>query len=271
MNSLIRRLSSGVAALILLAGCGDSAGTGGSAQLVVRLTDAPIDNVQSATIWVSSVYLIGGSDSTGNRFVVMDTAAMYDVLTLTDGVTALVGDVTVPSGTYTQMRMVVDSARVTLKNITFSDGSTSKTMKTPSGQQSGIKVNFSGPVNIDPGQTVLVVDFDVSRNFVFTGPKTSPNGVIFKPVLHATVSDVAGSITGTVTPLTSKASLFAIMGTDTVTSAVADSVTGVYKLWYLPPGSYTVAATATGLVSQTKTATVGDGQNVTGVDFALIP
>jgi len=122
MNTLARRLAAGAAALVLLVGCSDSAGTGnGSAQLVVRLTDAPIDNVQSATIWVSSVYLIGGSDSTGNRFVVMDTAAMYDILTLTDGVTALVGDVTIPAGSYTQMRMVVDSARVTLQNITFSD------------------------------------------------------------------------------------------------------------------------------------------------------
>ena len=171
-----------------------------------------------------------------------------------------------------QLRFVVDSARVTLvAGKTFSDGTNSKTMKTPSAQQSGIKVNFSGPVNVTPGQTILVVDFDVARNFVFTGPSASPTGVLFKPVLHASVRDVAGSIAGTVTPVSARARLYAIMNGDTVTSALADSVTGSYKLWFLTPGSYSVAATATGFTTQTASTSVAEAQNVTSVNFALVP
>jgi len=257
-------------ALLLLAGC-DSA-SGGTGQVVVQLTDAPVDNIQSAMVWVSSVYLIGGSDSTGNRFTVLSTPQEYDLLTLTNGATATLGDVTVPEGSYTQLRFVVDSARVTLKTgFTFSDGTSSKTLQTPSAQQTGIKVNFAGPVSVGPGQTILVVDFDVARNFVFTGPSANPNGVLFKPVLHATVRDIAGSIAGTVTPASAKARLYAIMNGDTVTSALADTLTGAYKLWYLPPGDYSVSAVATGFQTQTATTSVADGQNVTGLNFALVP
>src|SRR3989304_1359873 len=163
---------------------GDSGTTG---QIVVRITDSPVDNIESAVVWISSVYLIGGADTTGNRYTVTTTPQQYDLLDLTNGVTAAPGTATIPTGDYTQMRLVVDSARVTLKaGKTFSDGSSSKTLQTPSAQRTGIKVNFSGPVHVAPGQTILVVDFDVARNFVFTGPAANPTGVLFKPVLHAT-------------------------------------------------------------------------------------
>jgi len=272
---MFRRMRSlvGLAAVGLVAACSNTerAGTG---VLVVRLSDAPGEQIQSATVWISRVYLIGSHDSTGDRIVVSDTAAMYDLMTLQGGVTAALGTVTLPVGDYDQMRLVVDSAQVTLKApSTFSDGSTTKSMKTPSGQQSGIKVNFDAPVHVIEGQTVLVVDFDVSRNFVFTGPPGAPHGVLFKPVLHATVMDIAGSIAGTVSPVSSKAQLFAIVGTDTVASALADTTTGAYVLRYLDPrvSPFTVAAAATGFTTQTRTVPLRTAQDTTGVDFTLTP
>jgi len=264
------RLTIAAGAACFLAACG--ADTGVSGQIAVQLTDAPGDNIQSATVWVSSVTLVGGSDSTGPQYTVLSTPQQYDLLTLTNGATAALGTASIPAGDYTQLRFVVDSARVTLKaGKTFSDNTSSKTLQTPSAQHSGIKVNFSGPVHVASGQTILVVDFDVSRNFVFTGPSASPTGLLFKPVLHASVRDIAASIAGTVMPASSKARLYAIMNGDTVTSALADSVTGAYKLWFLPPGSYTVAAVATGFLTQTVSTSVADAQNKTGLDFTLTP
>ena len=270
MHRIATRLAATAGALLMVAGCGTEPGATG--RVVVQLTDAPIDNVASATIWVSSVYIIGGPDSTGPRHTVVSTPQQYDLLTLVNGATAALGDATIPTGTYTQMRMVVDSARLTLKaGTTFSDGSSSRTLQTPSAQRTGIKVVFSGPVAITPGETILLVDFDVSRNFVFTGPGGNPTGVLFKPVLHASVRDVAGSIAGTVTPASAKARLYAILNGDTVTSALADSVSGAYKLWFLPPGSYAVAAVASGFQTQSLPTSVAESQNVIGVNFSLVP
>ena len=263
----------GLAALAFASACG-SADKSTTGQLVVRLSDAPGDQIQSATVWVSSIYLIGGGDTTGSHLAITSTPAQYDLMSLQGGVTAALGTATIPVGDYTQMRLVVDSARVTLKSpLTFSDASITKTLQTPSAQRTGIKVNFSGPVHVAAGQTILVVDFDVARNFVFTGPSASPTGVLFKPVLHATVQDIAGSIAGTVSPANAKAQLFAIANGDTVASAFADTTSGAYVLRYLDPrvSPFTVAVTATGMAAQTRAVPLRTAQDTTGVNFTLTP
>lgn len=262
---MTRPTLTGLAALLALAACNEGPQLG---YVTALLSDAPNPGIASATVWVSRVYLVGG-DSAVN---ISTTPAQYDLLSLQGGVTAALGSSLIPVGDYEQLRLVVDSARITLAGgATFSDGSNSRMLMVPSGMQSGIKVNFGGPVHVAPGQTVLVVDFDASRSFVFTGAGPSPTGALFKPVLHATAQDVAGSVSGMVAPDTAHARLFAIAGaSDTVASTAADS-TGAYTLLFLPPGSYTVAATATGFKSATQAVTVGAAQHVTGVNFTLTP
>lgn len=258
--------------LTVMTGCSDSTATAGTGTLSVRLTDAPIDNVESATVWISKVYLIGGADTVSSRVMISETPAQYNLLSLQNGVTAALGSAEIPVGTYTQMRMVVDSAKITLKAPrTFADGSNSKTLRVPSGQQTGVKVNFATALQITPGQTILVADFDVSRSFVVTGPRASPTGASFKPVLHATVTNVAASIAGVVTPASEKATLAAVTASgDTLATAVADGVTGAYKLWFLPPGSYTVAAKGTvdgSTFTASRSVTVRAAQDTTGVNL----
>lgn len=274
MRSPSAVLLSGVMFLAVAACNGASAPRMG--QVNVRLTDSPLPGIASATVRISKVYVIGGSDGSASRFTISDTPQDYDLLTLQDGVTALLGSASIPVGNYTQLRLVVDQATVTLAaGMTFSDGSTSKTLPVPSGMESGIKVNFAGPVNVHPGQTDLVVDFDVSRNFVFTGDRSRPDGVLFTPLLHGSVMDVAGSISGASAPASANGQLFAIVSTpagpDTVATALTDPSTGVYTLWFLPPATYTVADSAAGYVTATQTVIVGPGQAVTGVDFTLTP
>jgi hypothetical protein len=259
----------GLVCAAVLANCERGSGIGPQlSQVTVRLTDAPMAGIAGATIWVSKAYLVGGDSG---HVTVADTMARYDFVALQNGVTALLGSSLIPAADYEQLRLVVDSARVTLADgMTFADGSTSKTMRTPSAGQSGLKVNFGGPVDVAPGRTDLVVDFDISRNFVFLGNHPHPDGVLFKPVLHGSVMDLAGSIAGTSSPPAAHGHVFAIQGTDTVTSALADTITGAYTLWFMPPGAYTVADSAVGYTTVTKAVTVGSAEHVAGVDFILI-
>lgn len=262
-HSRILGLATVLAGAAALAGCDATGPQLGTVNYL--LTDAPGDSIASATVWISKVVLVGDSSQ-----YAVDTSVSYDLLSLQNGVTALLGSTTVPVGTYEQLRLVVDSARVVLASgLTFANGDSAANLKVPSGMQTGIKVNFGGPIRVAPGQTDLVVDFDVSRSFVLTGPPTAPLGVIFKPVIHATVQNVAGSIAGTVTPAAAHAQVFAIAGSDTVASALADTTSGAYTLWYLAPGTYTVAAAASGYTGATQSVTVGAAQAVTGVDFTL--
>lgn len=254
--------------VVLVLGACNTSTSPQMSHVLVRLTDAPGPAVASATIWVSRVDLVGGS---GSPFTITQTGGQFDVLTLQKGVTTLLGDGSIPVGDYEQLRLVVDSARITLANGTFSDGTTTSVLKVPSGSQSGVKVNFGGPVHIAPPQTVLVVDFDVSRSFVFMGTSGAPIGVLFKPVLHGSVADVAGSISGTSSPASDLGKVFAINGTDTVATASADATTGAYTLPFLPPATYTVvdSSTVTGHKAPSQSVVVGPGAHVTGVDFTI--
>jgi len=269
------RLGTTIAALALaLVACNDDNGPsngGDTGTLTLRLTDAPGEEIESAVIYVSQVYLIPGSEEDGERVVISDTPASYDLLSLQGGVTALLGSEEIPVGSYEQLRMVVDSARVTLvPPVLFDDGTNTALLKVPSGSTSGLKVNLSGPIEIVPGETFWVVDFDVGQSFVFQGPPGGPKSVHFKPVIHATAVDVAGSISGTVTPAEANATLYATVGTDTVATTTADGTTGAYTFAFIAPGDYTILARATGYDDATLPVSVGDGEDVTGVDFTLV-
>jgi len=151
----------------------------------LHLTDAPDPAIESAVVWISSAFLIPGADS--QPVILTDEQQEYDLLQLQNGVTALLGDSTVPAGTYSQLRLVVDSARLTLAaGVTFDDGSSTKSLKVPSGSESGIKVSFPGQLDLTDSAEV-VVDFDVAKNFVFQGPPSGPKSVLFTPHLKGSV------------------------------------------------------------------------------------
>jgi hypothetical protein len=252
--------------------CRDSMGSAGTGTVTVKISDAPSDDFLTAVVYVSEISITGSGTGSTDQ-IVSSAKQSFDLLTLQGGVTASAGSASVPTGTYNQIRLLVDSARVTLKSgHTFADGSTTARLNVPSGSQTGIKVNLSPPVEVVEGETVLLVDFDLNQSFVFQGPSDHPNSVSFKPVIHATAMDVAASISGTVTPVTASATVYAIQGTDTAATAFPNATTGAYTLRFLAPGTYVVAAKASGFqVVVSAAVTLGNAEAKTGVNLVLVP
>lgn len=194
--------------VVVAAACDDEAGlTGldGDARVQVLLTDAPTDSLSEATVWISRAYLQPTDDSEAERHDLFNAedegvdAKEFDLLDLQNDITAELTDASsVESGTYQQLRLVVDSARVSLAEVdtdgdgtpdtqlTFQDGSESMLLFVPSGMQSGIQVQLDAPIDADAGElTIVVVDFDVNDSFVFqASPETGIRDVLFTPVLH---------------------------------------------------------------------------------------
>lgn len=178
-----------VSLLLLPMGCSlfesDSEGV-----IRVMLTDAPADMIKSAVVTITRVYLVPGDDE-GNFVELLpaeESPKTYDLLTLRDGLEAFLAEATVPTGTYHQLRLVVENAEVTLaEGFTFENGSATAALKVPSGQTSGIKVKLAAPVAVvEDMVTIVVVDFDVNENFVFQGDTSDPTmiqSVSFQPVL----------------------------------------------------------------------------------------
>ena len=302
---MLRRLTqfllplAAIAGVAMAAGCSDNTGPqDGTARLTVALTDAPNAMFDEASVEIGAVVLIPAD---GPPVTLTDAAGTHDLLMLQDGVMVDLATLDIDTGRYLQLRLKVLSASVTLADgFEFRDGTTSRDLSVPSGAQSGIKINLStadgddgnAGVDITPGESILVVDMDVSRNFVIQGSVGTPAGihdVHFTPLLRATLRDVAGSISGAVTypsatpadetefaqvtadldPATSSV-LEAMQTTMVTTVAGADST---YTLWFMSPGTYDVSAAATiGSTEFTdgpQSVSVGEGENVTGVDFSL--
>jgi hypothetical protein len=278
-----------------IAACSDGTGYDGPAHLTVLLTDAPVDYIDEAWVDIGEVILVPAGD--GEHIVLSEdgTDGPVDLLELQDAATEVLADLDIEPGSYSQLRLIVESASVTLKDdFEFTDGSTEKELVVPSGAQTGIKLLLTngeddGPLEIPSGDLMLVVDFDASQSFVIQGNPETPagiHGVHFQPTLRVVVIDVAGSIAGTVTTDLSTTRVDSLrvravpvddglveeFQTETATTRTRDD--GTYTLRFLAPGEYTVRVIpADTLVfaadPDSVQVTVDLGEDVTDVDFEI--
>jgi hypothetical protein len=307
LKQIVKSIALMTALLVGVAAC-DDAGTsvsGDSATLKVLLTDAPSDYVAAAWVDIGAVQLVpgegDGEENEGGIITLVEdaTEGYVDLLELQGTATAQLAELEIEAGTYSQLRLIVDSAEVELVDgYQFNDGGTSKTLFVPSGAQTGIKLNLEGSngegdgtaggVEIAPGETVLVLDFDVNQSFVIQGNPESPagiNGMLFTPTLRVVVNDVAGSIAGTVTAAADSMNVVGLTVTaeplgdgtleayQTRTATATTDSAGAYTIHYLVPGDYSVSVAAdSGFVGEPASTdvTVGEAADVTGIDFEIV-
>jgi len=191
--------------------CSDSSSTSpSSGTLVTRLTDAPFptDEVKSVDIFVVRVdaRLSDVSDADANQAVDGESSALggwktvatpntsFDLLSLRNGIAATLGQAMLPAGSYNGFRLVIDQSKssATLKNGMVLSGGSTPGIKFPSAGQSGIKIVLAQPVVIVAGtETDLLVDFNVDQSFVMRGNTIDQNGLLFKPVVKASITNLA--------------------------------------------------------------------------------
>lgn len=266
IDTMIKAPVAVAVAALAFAAC-DDAGTGlnnQDASVRVLLTDAPSDYIANAWVDIGAVRLLSDDGGDGVTIMLTDDATngLVDLLELQNAATRELAHRDIEPGTYTQLRLIIESAEVELvEGYTFNDGSTRRSLKVPSGAQSGLKLNLrdagdgSAGVRIAGGETVLVLDFDVSQSFVIQGNPETPagiNSVIFKPTLRVTAEDVAGSISGTVTAASDTIDVEGLTVTaelqdpdlveeyQTTTATATVQEDGTYTIHFLVPGDYVV-------------------------------
>lgn len=143
------------------------------------------ENVASAEVTISRVYLVGGDQGQVDLFNDSENPKVIDLMQLVNdpGVEIEFTDpVPVPDGAYGQLRLVVDEVTVELAgDAEFADGSQVKQAMLPSGF---LRINLHDDLQFEGDETVvLLADFEMTRSFAFQGPPSAPMGVILKPVL----------------------------------------------------------------------------------------
>lgn len=210
-----------------LVSCSKDDNNTGTSGFTVKLVDAP-GEYESVFVNVQAIEAIVDGDAI--QFNV-EQPGQYDLLTLTGGNFAALLDENIPSGRLSQIRLILgeDDNEILLYGETER-----RDLKTPSAQQSGLKLNVN--YDLQPGVTYdFVLDFNVDRSIVELG---AGRGYILKPVIRVITEAESGAISGTVSPAVA-ATVTATDG-DTEVTANTDVETGEFLLYGVPEGTYTV-------------------------------
>jgi len=224
----------------------------------VALTDAagPYENVVIAVEEVRVVPAGGEDDDTGGGMPVVasfDTPQQYDIADLAFA-TEVLGEASVPAGTYNQIRLVLAENPDTgdpLNYVTLkTDPATKLPLNTPSGQQSGLKI--VGKYTVEEGViNAIALDFDPERAVVEAGNSgrrnLKPTGI--RVVELDEMLDTYGALAGVVAPEAAwESAVVSIIpegGTTAIASGSVNSEDGSFRAM-VPAGTYTVKVVATG-------------------------
>src|SRR5215208_1452342 len=202
-GTALRWIGAGGTAAILAACGGGGGGDGGSGDgmLRVSLTDStcPYDHVFVTVEKVGIHKSASASDSdAGWTEIMLSPPRKIDLRTLANGVLEELGTTPLPAGKYSQVRLGLvgntGTGTSSLANSVQPSGGTLTAMATPSGQQSGLKLQAHIEVAADQ-TTELVLDFDACKSVVKAG---NSGQYILKPVVSV-VSRVLTGLQGFVT------------------------------------------------------------------------
>lgn len=213
----------------------DASGSKDKARLMVKLTDAPGD-YRHVWVEVKDVMIKSsteGSDEEGWKSLENVKTGRIDLLSLTGGITELLVDTKIDAGYLHQIRLVLGENNTLVLN---NDSEAEYSLKTPSGQESGLKVKVDETLEAGEEYT-FILDFDVDKSIVVTGN----GGYNLKPVLRAAIEEKAGTIVGSVHPTTHQ-TLITVQNA-TVTSSAYTNAEGNFQIHGLPAGTYKLTAT----------------------------
>ena len=148
-----------VVVLGVLSGCLQK----GEGTLVIQITDAPGDlNITEALVTMSQVRVhyagINENDTLGEWIEVVNESQTFDLIAL-QNVTELFGTANLSAGWYTQIRLYVEQALVTIDGVQYDL------------EISPQHIKLIKPWKIVDGETlVLTLDFDVQESVHETGP-----------------------------------------------------------------------------------------------------
>lgn len=282
-NAVPAGLRSGLLALLAgtaLVACGGgdggstttpaAAAPAGSGTLRVALTDAPSCGFDTINVTVERVRVhqsstAGDGDGGWVDIPVVNGPRKVDLLSLTNGVLMELGETTLASGPYSQIRLVlVSNKSVPMSNTVKPTGAFETEMDTPSAAQSGLKL-INGFTVAPAAVTDIVLDFDACKSIVQRG-----NGSYgLKPVIAMiprTLTAIAGYVQTGLTGVTITAQKNGV-----VLKGTQPTADGYFALAPLDPakGPYDVVFTGTNLTTSVIAAVPVTAEQTTALNSSM--
>jgi hypothetical protein len=167
-------------------------------------------------------------DFDGTWFKLSITPGVMDLLAMQDGVFATLGADSVPAGQYNRIRLVLGT------NNSVVVDSMSHALRIPFEDRLGFLLIGSFEV-VAGTSSDIGIDFDAARSI----HPLMDGSYLLIPIVRIVPLTDTGNIAGTVKPAFARSWVFAIQGSDTVTSSRTRY--GRFTLSMLPAGDYTLA------------------------------
>ena len=265
--TLQRKLWSGLGAALVtaLAACGGG-GSGSTSQpmgtLRVAITDAPACGYDAVNVTVQKVRVnqsaTAADTDAGWSEIVLNPAQRIDLLSLQNGVLAELGQTPLPAGTYTQLRLVLaaNDSTTPMANSVVPTGGSEIALKTPSAQQSGLKMNVD--LAVGANQMIdLVLDFNACKSVVKAG---NSGQYLLKPVVSVVPRFVSGATGFVDMTLANGNTLVSLQQGGVIVKATAPDSAGKFLLQPVSPGTYDLVIAAPGQATLVVTdVVVADG------------
>ncbi|MCT4602025.1 MAG: DUF4382 domain-containing protein [Marinifilum sp.] len=193
----------------------------------IRLTDAPgqFDKVNIDIQGIQIHSSANENEENGWQEMTLLKKGFYDLLQFNNGVDTLLVDQDMPSGTVSQMRLILGE-----NNTVVVDGK-EYDLDTPSAQTSGLKFQVHDDF-LAGIEYKLWIDFDAARSIVKTGNAKFK----LKPVIRTFNEATSGAITGIISPAEALPTIHAIIGNDTISTIAEDD--GDFLIKGLEDGTY---------------------------------
>jgi len=209
----------------------------GQARVNFYLVDAPADYDE---VWIEVLSLRVKANHTDSKTteddnswkeIIFEGSRYVNLLDLTGGNSLLLGTEDFPEGEIDQLRLILGEDNYLMKNGDRFE------LKTPSAQQSGLKIKVSQAV--EAGNTYnLIIDFDAAKSIVNAG---NSGNIILKPVLRAYLEQSQG-VKGQVLPTAAQPVMVTVSGNGKEVNTFADQ-NGNYVVQGINPGTYSITFT----------------------------
>jgi hypothetical protein len=160
-----------------------------NARIQIWLTD-DFGDYQQVNVEVRGVEIHSDQTDDGRGWKSLPASPqIYDLLKLANGEETLLGELELPGGRLSQVRLLLG------ENNTVMIGDVIYPLTTPSAQQSGLKINVN-QVLAEGITYKILLDFHAGKSVVRTGA----GSYILKPVITAVTAAIDGAIKGVIEP-----------------------------------------------------------------------
>jgi hypothetical protein len=196
--------------------------------VAIKMTDAP-GPYDAVFVDLQGVEITG---SGGETVTLNAKKGIYNLLDLSNGVSALIATDTLQNSKVEQIRLILGTNNTVVLN------GVSYPLSTPSADQSGLKLQVHQTLQQGILYEILL-DFDANKSIVVTGTGTYK----LKPVVRTIQTAVSGTIKGKISPI-GLAVVTAVSTTDaTLSFSTNVNIVGDFMVMGLPAGTYNVTIT----------------------------